>query len=214
MNTQIDLKQTEKASYKLAAFGDGMADLTLGLSILLMGFFPLTRKAFGPVLNAAFFLAAIYGIVYLTTRARRWLGPSRIGIVSFGSRVKKRARIMSLFTAALVALMILVWFLSARGWFPGSSTHWSALLGAYGVEFVVSFLVLVILVGGMAYTLGVRRYTFYGILLAACFPLQVALPIYEGTSFLAAGGIITTAGAVILTRFFKQYPSQDKRVES
>jgi len=206
MSTNLDLKQTEKASYRLAAFGDGTADLTLGLSYILLGLYPISRAAFGPLLNAAFFLVVLYGIVFLTALIRKKLGPSRIGIVEFGDRIKKRGRYLTIITAILAALMILTWFLSSRDQFPDTS-GW---LGGYGFEFVVSLIVLVILVGGLAYTLGVRRYYFYGVLLAACFPLQAFLPFYEGAPFLAAGAIITFSGVVILARFLKKYPPLDE----
>lgn len=203
MNANLDLKQTEKASYRLAAFGDGTADLTLGLSFFLLGFYPLSRAALGPVLNGFLFVIALYGIVFLTALIRKKLGPSRLGIVTFGDSVKKRARIMGITTAILAAMMILTWFLSDRNQLPDTS-GW---MGGYGFEFVVSLIVLVILAGGMAYTLGVPRYYFHAILIAACFPVQVVLEgIYEGAPFLAAGLIITVVGAVLMFRFLKQYP--------
>ena len=34
MSTNLDLKQTEKASFKLAAYGDGLNDISLGLTWL------------------------------------------------------------------------------------------------------------------------------------------------------------------------------------
>jgi hypothetical protein len=203
MNANLDLKETEKASYRLAAFGDGTADLTLGLSFLLLGCFPLTRAAFGPTINAVIFLIALYGIIFLTSQVRKKLGPSRLGIVTFGDRVKKRSRIMGIITALLSLAMIAVWFRFSRNQFPDTS-QW---LSGYGFEYTVSLIVLMILAGGMAYTLGVQRYYFHAILIAACFPVQAALEgIYEGAPFLAAGLIITVVGAVLMFRFLKQYP--------
>lgn len=204
MNTQIDLKQTEKASYRLAAYGDGTADLALGMTFLLLGLYPLTRAAFGPSWNMLFFLAVLGAIVGIQTWARSRLAPSRIGIVKFGPRVKNRLRLALLVTILLAAAMIATWALSARGWFPGTP----AWLGAYGFEIIVSLIVLAIM-WSMAYTLELTRYYFYGLLLAAGFPLQAAMTVYEGIPFLTAGGIIAVIGAVLLARFLKQYPPLD-----
>ena len=40
MSTNLDLKQTEKASYRLAAYADGTGDLSLGLVFILLGVLP------------------------------------------------------------------------------------------------------------------------------------------------------------------------------
>jgi hypothetical protein len=204
MNAKLDLKRTEKASYRLAAYGDGTSDLALGLTFLLLGLYPLTRAAFGPDWNMLFFLAVLGSIVGLQFWVRYRLGPSRLGIVEFGPRVKNRLRLALVITILLAGAMIATWVLSARGWFPGTP-GW---LGAYGFEIIVSLIVLAIM-WGMAYTLELTRYYFYGLLLAAGFLLQAALPIYEGLPFLAAGGIIAIIGAVLLIRFLQKYPPLD-----
>ena len=209
MNTRIDLKSSEKASYKLATFADCTADLMVGLSLLLLDLFPLTRAALGPTCNALFFLVVLNAIAFVFSWGRKKLGFSRIGVVKFGALVKKRVWISGLITAALSAGMILIWILSSRGQFPNTS----AWLGDYSIEIVVSVIVLMILVGGLAYTFGVQRYYLFGILIAACFPLQQLLPVYEGTPFLAAGGIITLCGSVILAGFLKEYPPLDEGQE-
>jgi hypothetical protein len=202
MSTNLDLKQTEKASYRLAAYADGTADLSLGLVFILLGLYPLSRAAFGPDWNMLFFLAVLGLIVLIQSLVKKRLGAARIGIVKFGARVKNRVRISLLITVALSALMIATWALAARGWFP-STPKW---LGSYGFEILVSLIVLVIM-WGMAYSLDLKRYYLYGVLLAVCFPLQAFLPIDEGAPFLAAGAIITVSGTVLLTRFLKAFPA-------
>jgi hypothetical protein len=60
---------------------------------------------------------------------------------------------------------------------------------------------------GIAYTLELRRYYLYGVMLALGFPVQASLDgVFEGAAFLAAGLIITVIGAVLLSRFLKAYP--------
>ena len=105
MSTQLDLKSTEKASYKLAAFGDGLNDLTLGLILIALGLFPITRAAFGPTLNAlVFFLVLLLAISGTTMGIRKRLTPSRLGLVSFGPSSRKRLKTGLLVTTLLLAL--------------------------------------------------------------------------------------------------------------
>jgi hypothetical protein len=208
MNANLDLKSTEKASFKLAAHADGTADISLGLVFMLLGIFPLTRAALGPSWNMVFYLAMLGIIVFTQTRVRARLLPDRIGVVKFGEKVKKRKMVALLITIVLAALMIATWVLSARGYFIPSS--W---LGQYGFDILVALVILGIF-WGIAYTLELRRYYLYGLMLAVGFPIQALLTgIYEGTPFLAAGLIITIIGAVLLNRFLKAYPVADSGQE-
>jgi len=201
MNAKIDLKQTEKASFRLAAYADGTADLSLGLVFLLLGLYPLTRELFGVYWNFPFFLLVLGAIVAAQVWVKKRLTPSRIGIVTLGERFKKRSRLALLITVILLILTTLTWVGAARGTFL-SLPAW---MGRYGVEIIVSLIVLAIF-WGMAYSLELQRYYLYGVLLAAGFPLQAILPVYDGLPWLVAGGIITAVGAVLMARFLKQYP--------
>jgi len=201
MNAKIDLKQTEKASFRLAAYADGTADLSLGLVFLLLGLYPLTRELFGVYWNFPFFLLVLGAIVAAQVWVKKRLTPSRIGIVTLGERFKKRSRLALLITVILLILTTLTWVGAARGTFL-SLPAW---MGRYGVEIIVSLIVLAIF-WGMAYSLELQRYYLYGVLLAAGFPLQAILPVYDSLPWLVAGGIITAVGAVLMARFLKQYP--------
>ena len=203
MNKPINLTRAEKDSFRLAAYSDGTTDLSMGLIFALLGIFPLTRQLLGPTWNAVIFLVLLGSIVVAQGLIRKRLAPSRIGIVTFGPRIKNRVRIALLINIILAAAMIVTWALAARGWFPGTPT-W---LGQYGFEILVSLIVLFIL-WGIAYALDLKRYYLYGVLLAAGFPLQASLSIYEGTPWLAAGGIIFSIGIYLLIRFLNQYPPQ------
>jgi len=208
MNTNLDLKRTEKASYKLAAYADGTADLGLGLVFFLLGLYPFTREAFGPSFNMLFFILALGGIIFIQGRVRNRLVPGRIGVVKFGPRVKTRTRIAFMVMVVLSAVMITAWFLAAQGWFPGTP-QW---LGSFGFEILIAVIILAIF-WITAYSLELQRYYLYGVLLAACFPLQASLSLYEGTPFLAAGGIITIIGIYLLVRFLREYLAADNAPE-
>jgi hypothetical protein len=209
MNKNIDLKGAERASYKLAAYADGTADLSLGLVFLLLGIYPFTREQLGAVWNFPLFLLVLGVIVYAQIRIKKRITPSRIGIVKLGERVQKRAKVTLLATVVLFALTVLTWVGAADGIFFSLST----VMGSYGMEIIVALVMLAIF-WGLAYTLELQRYYFYGVLLAACFPLQHQLPVYDGLPYLIAGAVITGIGAYLMTRFLKAFPETSPEVDN
>ena len=204
MNKDLDLKSTERNSFKLAAYADGTSDLSLGLVFILLGIYPFTREQLGPAWNFPLFLVALGAIVYAQLRVKKRVTPSRIGIVKLGERFKKRALVVLLVTAALFALTVLTWV----GALDGILVSLSALMGRYGMEIIV-VLVMLAIFWSMAYTLELPRYYFYGVLLAAGFPLQQLLPVYDGLPYLISGAIITGIGIYLMSRFLKLYPPAD-----
>lgn len=209
MNAKLDLKSTEKASFRLAAYSDGTADLGLGLVFLLLGAYPFTRELLGVYWNFPLFLLALGLIVTAQILVKKRLTPSRIGIVSLGQRFKTRAKVSLLATAVLLVLTVLTWLGVGRGIiFAGP-----AWMGNYGVEIIAALVVLAIF-WSMAYSLELPRYYLYGVMLAAIMPLQQLLPTYDGLPSLAAGGIITTVGIYLMVRFLLQYPPQNDGEES
>ena len=201
MTNHIDLKSTERASYRLAAYADGTSDISLGLVFILLGCYAYTREVLGPGWNMLFFLVMLGLITLGQGLLRKKLIPERIGVVKFGPHVQKRKRVFLLITILLAAGMIATWVGSARGWspaFPDWFRNW-------GFEISVALIILGIF-WGVAYTMSLRRFYFYGVLLAAGFPLMSLIQIYEGVPFLAAGAIITGIGVFLLNRFLKGFP--------
>ena len=203
MSNDLDLKKTEQESFKLATYADGTSDISLGMIFILLGCYSFTRELLGVGWNMVFFLIALLLISLLQLRIRSRLIPDRIGVVHFGPQVRQRRMGLLLITILLAAAMIGTWVLSARGWSP-AFPDW---LRGYGFEILVSVIVLGIF-WAIAYSLSMRRYYLYGILLGACFPIQASLTnLYEGTPFIIVGSVITLIGAVLLNRFLKVYPS-------
>ena len=203
MNTNLDLNKTQKASYKLAAFGDGLTDLTLGLILIALGLFPITRAAFGPTINLVFFLVLLLAISGITMGVRLRLTPSRLGLVTFGPSSRTRLKTGLLVTTLLLAASAVLWGLAGQGWFLPSPS-W---LSSYGFDIFFALVILGIFFT-MAYSLGVTRYYLYGLLFGGSMLLQgiVLEGLYEGVPMLAAGGIVTVIGVVLLARFLKHYP--------
>ena len=213
MNNQIDLKSTAKASYKLAAFGDGLTDITLGLILVALGLFPLTRAAFGPSLNMLFFVLLLVGISAILMGIRKRITPSRLGLVSFGPLSRRRLKTALLVTTLLLAATAVLWGLAGQGYFLPSPS-W---LSSYGFDIFFALVILGIFCT-MAYSLGVIRYYLYGLLFGAGLLLQgIALEgTYEGVPMLVAGGIITAIGIWLLVQFLNRFPAvpENEEVES
>jgi hypothetical protein len=207
MSTNLDLKQTEKTSFKLATYADGTNDIALGLVMILLGIYPFTRAALGVTWNFLGYLLILGLIVFFQSRLRARLAPSRIGLVKFGPAVNKRLKLALVLTFTLLFLTALTWYFSAQGYFFPTPS-WISEIGIdlfFAVAILGAF-------WAIAYTLALTRFYLYGVLLALSLPLQTLLPIYEGTPFLVSGGIITVLGAVLLARFLKQYPEIQEEV--
>ena len=202
MNAKIDLKQTERNSFKLATYADGLNDISLGLVMILMGIYPLTRELLGVNGNIIFSLGVLVVIFIGQFSLRARLAPSRIGLVIFGERVQKRIKTALLVGIILFFLTVGTWYLSSQGYFLPTPT-W---LGSYGFDILIALVVLGIF-SVMAYTLELTRFYLYGLLLGATFPLQTLLPVYQGIPYFVSGAIMIGIGAVLLVRFLREYPA-------
>ena len=200
MNAQIDLKQTERNSFKLATYADGLNDISLGLVMILMGIYPLTRELLGVNGNIIFSLGVLVVIFIGQFSLRARLAPSRIGLVMFGERIQKRIKTALLVGIILFFLTVGTWYLSSQGYFLPTPT-W---LGSYGFDILIALVVLGIF-SVMAYTLELTRFYLYGLLLGATFPLQTLLPVYQGIPYFVSGAIMIGIGAVLLARFLREY---------
>ena len=204
MNNHLDLKQTELNSFKLAAYADGLNDITLGLVMILLGVYPYTRAAFGVNRNMIFFLVILGIIVFAQTRIKARLTPDRIGLVKFGDAAHKRLKVALLITSLLLALTAITWGLSGQGYFFPTPS-W---LGAYGFDIFFALAILGVFCA-VAYTLELTRYYLYGLLFGTSMLLQAIITDrwYEGLPLLLSGVIVVGIGIFLLTRFLKEFPA-------
>ena len=204
MNNNLDLKQTERNSFKLATYANGLNDISLGLVMILLSLYPYTREVFGVAVNILFFFAVLGLIIWLQVKYKAQLGPDRIGLVNFGEKAQKRMKIAFLITSALVMLTVLTWVLSTKGYFLPTPS-W---LGAYGFDILIGVIILAIF-SAMAYALELTRFYFYGFLLAFAFMDIVPASLKDVTIQLPlgiAGLIIVAIGISLLMRFLQKYP--------
>ncbi len=204
MNNQIDLKSTERNSFKLSAYADGTADISLGLVMILLGTYPLTRELFGVAFNMLFFFVVLGIIIFAQIRVKARLTPSRIGLVNFGEKTQKRMKVAVLITSLLVFLTAGTWYLSSQGYMLPKGS----IMGSYGFDILIAVIILAIF-SAMAYALELTRFYFYGFLLAFSFLDIVPASLKDVAIQLPlgiAGLIIVAIGISLLMRFLQKYP--------
>jgi len=204
MTEPTSLTDQEKESLKKKAYADGTADISLGLVFLLLGFYSWSREMLGATLNMVFFLIFIVAIILTLQVLRNRLVPERVGVVDYNVPEQKSKRVFALIAILIVFGMIAAWILSIRGW----TSTLPPFLRDYGFGLVVSLVMLGIF-WAAAFFLELPRYYLYGILLSSSIPIQSQLTgIYEGTTFIAAGMIISGIGIYLFVRFLKAYPKK------
>ena len=210
MNKQIDLKGTERNSFKLSAYADGTADISLGLVMITLGTYPITRELFGVAYNILFFFVVLGLIIFAQIRIKARLTPSRIGLVNFGEKTQKRMKVALLITFVLVCLTAATWYLSSQGYMLPKGS----VMGAYGFDILIGVIVLAIF-SAMAYTLELTRYYFYGLLLSVAF-LDIVPASLQGTliqvPLTLAGLLIVGIGVYLLIRFLDKYPVAEEGI--
>lgn len=213
MSQNLNPKEAERKVQKLSAYTDGLGDISLGLVMLLLGIYPLTRSMVGPELNVVLFLGMMLALVTVLTMIKKRITPVRVGMVKFGATGKKRQRNALIITTSLVLLTIATWLMSAKG-IGMQTSAWHGLpewLSVLKVDIFVALVMLAIFCS-VAYTFSVPRYYLYGALVAGGSLVSTVLMTYAGAKvnwpLMLAGLIIVAIGIGVLFRFLKDYPAQ------
>lgn len=206
MTDLTPLTENEQEALKKVAYADGTADISLGLVFLLLGFYNWSREFLGATLNLVFFLIFIVAIILTLQVLRNRMVPERVGVVDYNVPERQSRRVFAMIAVLIIFGMIGAWVLSIRSW----SSDLPPFLRDYGFGLVVALVMLGIF-SATAFFLELPRYYLYGILLAAGLPVQSLLTgVYEGTTFIGAGMIISGIGVYLFVRFLKAYPKKDK----
>lgn len=210
MSTSIGIGNAHKRIVQLTNYEDGLWDILLGLVMLLLSIYPITRELLGPELNLVLFLVALALLVVGQSAARRYISTPRLGYAK--QRRTPKTKLLVVLTAGLVLLTLgfVIATLLSPGWIPqissSSSTSWISDLA---VDIAVMF-ALIGLFGLLGYLFGVVRLFVYGWLLGGAYVLSGALSIYQGWTFnmplAIASGIVIGTGTVLLMRFMHKYP--------
>lgn len=210
MSTSIGIGKAQQRIIKLTNYEDGLWDMLLGLIMLMLSIYPITRELLGPELNLVVFLIALAVLVAGQSVARRIISTPRLGYAK-----QRRTPAIKLGVAVTLGLVLLtlgcvIATLVSPGWIPQISSPSSASwISNLTVEILAMF-AMVGLFSLLGYLFGVARLFVYGWLLGGAYVLSVALTRYQGMTFnmplAIASGIIIGVGIVLFVRFMRKYP--------
>ncbi len=205
MSTKINLKEAERSTFKLATYTDGLNDISLGMVLILLSVYSMTRSALGPVLNAIFIISATLIVVGAISFIKNRLVPQRIGLVRFGPQVKQRLRIALILIVVLVIATLATWTLSAQDVLQ--EPVWERLpqwVTDFDVDIVFSILIIAFFCV-LAYSFRIFRFYLYGLLIGIGILISTIQSVYYGKQFdfplAIAGLVILGIGIFLLIRF-------------
>ncbi len=215
MSNQINLKEAERSTFKLATYTDGLNDISLGLVLILLSLYSVTRSFLGPVLNAIAFISATLIVVGAISYLKKRLVPPRVGLVKFGPQVKKRLQNALIATSVLLIATLATWVLSAKDILQEPA--WERLpQWATDFDIDIAFSILIIaFFCALAYSFAMPRFYLYGLLIGLGNLSSIILLVNKGIKFefpLAfAGLVIAGFGVLLLIRFLNNYsiPSEE-----
>ena len=204
------LKDAERRVFRLATFNDGILDIFLGLYLILMSTYPLTRALFGPVWNAVFVLVGITLFLIAGWLLKKHFVQPRIGLIKFGAKTRQHIKKAQILTWGLVLVTFAIWFLGSKKLL--NEPIWSKLPG-WVSDFDVDFIFALIIVACFslaASAVGVRRLHLYGFLFGfGAFSSTILLMVQDlkfQLPLFFAGLIVAVIGAFLLVRFLRDYP--------
>ncbi len=209
MSTKLNLNEAERNTFRLATYTDGLNDISLGMVLILLSVYSVTRSALGPALNAIFIISATLIVVGAISYLKNRLVPQRIGLVRFGPQAKKRLRIALILIVVLVIATLATWALSAQDTIQ--EPVWERLpqwVTDFDVDIVFSILIITFFCV-LAYSFHVVRFYLYGLLIGIGILLSTIQSVYQGKQFdfplAIAGLIIVGIGIYLLIRFLNSY---------
>ena len=191
------LQDLERQTYR-AWIDDGLADIFLGLSTLILGtiFFADIHIPGTEFDIAGLFFPALYP---LWDAAKRWIVEPRVGYFRMREalRVRMGRRLSFLVLLFFSLAMVLVAIAHFAGLEGDSSRTTLRTLAAFAFAIPVAL---------ASHWLDLRRWTFYAGLIAVAALFENLAEAPFGTAWLAAGGLVTVMGLTVLARFLQSHP--------
>ena len=186
MTADGDLRQFKKRAY-LSFFRDGLWDICLGLFLIGWGVGLLWEQA---AFSGIWFMGLYFLVLGIK---RRWIMP-RSGYVNVGTTAQRRRAgfVLVLGVLILVGVFVLVMFNGDR---PDWLSDYFPLLFSFVIAVPVAFAVWFM----------VRRFYIYALLVVAGGAVSVWTDVPWEPTFFVSGGVVLTAGVVLLVTFLKHY---------
>lgn len=202
MVVQQDLKKLEKSLYSKFQ-EDGLWDILLGLFFLLLGL--LTK--FSDTTYIGFIAGGGTSLVYVM---KRKITQPRLGYVRFSKMGKIKERTTSLSVALVLVLIGTLGVILFYKFSPGSNPP-SIIITTPKVLFM---LVLSLVLVAVAIVLNIKRFIWYGIMIATLFSLGGLAQLKESYMLIISGSLMFVNGVKLLSEFIKKYPKLDSTIEN
>ncbi len=210
MKNSLNLGAAERRVFRLATYNDGILDIFLGLYLILLSTYPLTRGLLGPALNAVFILAGIALLLMAGWLIKKYIVQPRAGLIKFGSKTKLRIKKAQILTWFLVLAIFATWFLGSNKLFREPT--WEKLpywVSDFDVDIFFALIIMACF-SLAASAIGVRRLHLYGFLFGFGAFISTVLLIYQDLKFqlplFFAGLIVVAVGIFVLIRFLREHP--------
>lgn len=210
MSESPNFRSIQKRTLQIINYEDGLWDLLLGITFMLLAIYPVTRAVLGPAWNLGMFIALMLVAIVILQIIRGQISTPRIGYVKPKRSAMHKVIIVILTMLVAATFSAVIITLNNTAWIekliPAAQPAW---LQRYFIDILV-LLVIGSLFSIMGYAFGVSRLYLYGWLIGAGNLASVIMnqgaPERFNFPLGIAAGIIILTGAVILFRFLRDYP--------
>ncbi len=207
---KISVNTAEKQVFRLATFEDGIWEIFLGCTFIIMSFYSLTRSLLGPAINVILILGVLFSLVGLGWLVKKLIILPRVGLVRFGKKTVKKIRSANLITWGLVIMTFALLILGSNKIIQEPT--WAKLpqwLSDFDVDLVFA-LIIIAFFSGIAYSMDVPRFYIYGVTLGVANFISTVMLVYNDVLFqwpnALAGFGIMLVGIYVLIRFLQGHP--------
>ncbi len=197
MITKINLKEIEKKAFT-SYHQDGVIEILVGIIFILYGSVLLAGKAG--------FIGLCWMPALLIVPFKKIITIPRMGFVTFHStrKIKMTKIALVIFIAGAFTLLLILLNYKGQGLSGWINDNLIFLIGLF-----VAFPPLV-----GAYSLGVKRFYFFAVLIACVFFVEHFFVGSFPYNALIFGLILLTSGTIVLIQFLKKYPKPESEVTS
>jgi hypothetical protein len=198
MNNNIGFKNIEGKIYK-SYQQDGLWDIAIGLFFLVFGITMLFDYAW---------LIGVYIAIFIPAwkKLRTSIVSGRLGYVEFGAERKASEKMKMILFSIILFCSVLMGAVLAYAY--SSSSEIAILFRRLGLIPFGIVLTTLTIIGGIF--MEIRRFILYGVLILIFFIAGHIFHSDPEAYFILLGIIFLSAGMVILLRFLKRYPKQNK----
>jgi len=192
MHAADSLSDLERRTWR-ATFDDGLFDLLLGATLLIMG-------VSGLLPNDRWLYPLFFAVIGAFLALKRRVVVPRAGVVRFAQPRRQRKVLSTFVLGACVLLGVVATMVFALG--DNATSRW---LTTHPIVFDAGFPLMVLVVfAALANLLEVRRIYLIGIVFAASFALSMQLD--DVRVFGIGGALVMIPGIVLFTRFLREHP--------